>query len=80
MDPFSLMNYILLSYLQSFLKLSGTESFHLLILFTVDLFNLHASSIPFPVQLGDMGLPCGGSEDPQSWTDSGFSVQVYIPG
>ena len=59
------MNYILLSYLQSFLKLLGTESFHLLILFTVDLLTCMHLQFLSQSNWGDMRLPCGGSEDPR---------------
>lgn len=80
-DPFSLMNYILLSLLSAIFpqtlrnwKFSPPDPFH------CGSFNLHASSIPFPVQLGGHGAALWWEWRSQSWTDSGFSVQVYILG
>ena len=43
-------------------------------------FNLHESSITFPVLLGGHGVALWSEWRSQSWTDSGFLVQVYILG
>lgn len=80
-DPFSLMNIILLSLLSAIFpqtlrnwEFSPPDPFH------CGSFNLHESSITFPVLLGGHGVALWSEWRSQSWTDWGFSVQVYILG
>ena len=79
-DPFSLMNYILLSLSAIFSQTLRNWEFSPPDPFHCGSFNLHASSIPFPVRLGGHEVALWWEWRSQSRTDSGFSVQVYILG